>query len=227
MSRLRPRSRHFLLAHRLWTSCRCCCVFRVYGSGICCGRFCPSLARTCDSRDFSLNTRTSWSCCETNNTRWRTHKHTQTSWLTQTRSDPLWTHFGLSRFLSVWLKHLLLHWKQEVWKLARPSQCGCSPGRSGCLFFYFSKHDWTIVAFVLCYVCFFWPMHLSSALRNANSKIRTEERRWWTCGRFGSCHVQHQNLCVLLNESHDCFLPLSEAAETKTLSQEKFKWEWM
>lgn len=49
------------------------CVFRGYVSGSCCGRFCLSLERTFDSRDCSLNTRTSWSCCATNNTHCYTH----------------------------------------------------------------------------------------------------------------------------------------------------------
>lgn len=49
-----------------WRVPTICCVFRVYGSGICCGRFYLSSARTCVSRDCLQNTRTSWSCCATN-----------------------------------------------------------------------------------------------------------------------------------------------------------------
>lgn len=45
-------------------------VFRVYISVSCWGRFYPLLVKTWDSRDCSLNTRTSWSCCATNNTHW-------------------------------------------------------------------------------------------------------------------------------------------------------------
>lgn len=75
------------------------CVFRVCGSEICCGRFCRSSARTCDSRDCSLNTRTSWSCCAINNT--------------PTRLESPLNQYGLSKTLPVPLKpdcfpHLLL-----------------------------------------------------------------------------------------------------------------------
>lgn len=70
-------------------------VSRVCGSEICCVRFCQSLARTCDSRDCLLNTRTSWSCCAINNTVLRTHK------LTWTRSGWSANQFGLSKMLPV------------------------------------------------------------------------------------------------------------------------------
>lgn len=53
-------------------------VSRACGSEICCGRFCRSLARTCDSRDCSLNTRTSWSCCAINNPRRSAHTDSTT-----------------------------------------------------------------------------------------------------------------------------------------------------
>lgn len=70
------------------------CVSRVCGSEICCGRFCRSSARTCDSRDCSLNTRTSWSCCAINNT--------------PTRLECPLNQYGLSKTLPVPLKPRLL-----------------------------------------------------------------------------------------------------------------------
>lgn len=68
---------YFFLVSLLWVKCdrpaRCrhavstvCSGCRVYGSGTCWVRSCPSSARTCGSRDCLQNTRTSWSCCAAN-----------------------------------------------------------------------------------------------------------------------------------------------------------------
>lgn len=125
------------------------CVLRVCGGGICCGRFSQSLVRICGSRDCSPNTRTSWSCCATNNTHCYIHRLTQTHTLGLIMK-PVW-------FVQVPLSFAKLQLLSSTWKASKlvraelasraPTACyhAGSPGRSGCLFF---------MVFVFGYMCF-------------------------------------------------------------------------
>lgn len=95
------------------------CVFRVYVSVSCCGRSCPSLVKTFDSRDCSLSTRISWSCCATNSTRcytdrnWQTHTDLKQFGLPRLSSGKLWL------LSSTWNAALAQTWKTRPGCLLR------------------------------------------------------------------------------------------------------------